>query len=371
MSIDFMALAKEKSASAGNNNNNYFTLADGETKIIRFLTGLESYQVVKHDCCDVLMDTRSALWEAADMGGAPVTCPQCGQPLSREHIVYERPGVLGAGMHKFVPCANGQHGTFVCLGSPDNSLAGWVPAAPNGAGMYPCPICSSPQNQGERGPKPPAFRLFGVVVEREAEEEVVVVNGVPTTVVKGIKDVMEAGDDGVLRPKVSIVDMGHKSFWSKFDNALQDRNISIACFDWKVSRVGSKFDTTYDVQRMNVDAPQIIDMRAYEQFMPDIEGMLKRMGDPGYYYKKGWPVQGYTPQPEDMPQPAQQTQPAYAPQQPAQVPQQFQAHAAQPVPAQPAYAPQPMTGQPTPQPVPMPPNVAGANDWSVVAGQQM
>lgn len=371
MNLSPIEIAKQIAArQQGGGQSRFFSLQDGESKVVRFLTGLEASYVVSHGCGVSMIDIPKRAWDEAESVGAAVNCPQCGQPLTRENIDFERPSVEGVHMHRFVQTSDPNvKGNFACLGSVENAMLGITEATPDGQPMYQCPICSSPQNLNKNGqPKKPSYRLYAVAVERDVKQEVRVINGLNTPVTVGVQDVYETEDDGQTHPRVVIVEMGWKGFWSKVAAYGFD---SICYYDWRVTRMGSGLDTTYEVQPMNPEKPDVVDMRQYQQWMPDVRAMLQGLASPDYYVKKGWSVPGYVGQSaapgasaaqgmvqqaaQQYAQPAPQVSPA------VQEPQGYQqAPQGYPQAAQ-GYqqAPQGYQQQPT----------GGMNGWDVVAGQ--
>lgn len=326
----------------GGSTSSWFSIKDGETKYLRFLTAADEMYVVTHSCGATNIDVLKKVWSEHESAGKQVPCPQCGQPLSRENIVFERPAIWGAFMHRFVQTNDpNKKANFVCLGSKDNAMFGNVPSNPDGqTPMYQCPICSHPSNINDKGkPKQPSYRLYGVAVEREVKMETRTINGLPTPVVVGVEDVMVTDENGVTHPNVVIVDMGWKGFWSKVVTRFPDPSQSICYYDWRVTRSGSSLDTTYSVDPVNIESPNTVDMSAYAEYIPNIKSMLSNLGDPEHYVKNGWGVVGYVQNQE----PHQQAQAS------------IQSAAQQAV-------PMPQVQQQVQQPV-------ATTGWDVVAGQ--
>lgn len=315
--------------SGGGGNIVRFKLDDGETKTLRFLNGLVDYDVISHSCGANLIELRSADVEAARAAGQPVLCPACGQPLSEGDFQYKRPSMLAADVYSFIETVNGRR-TFLSLDSSLNAKGGLVPNN-NGEPMYHHPDVA--KQKGDKGFRRPGLRGYAVAVEREVAYEEVMVNGIPTRKAVGVVDKMVQGDDGKEHPSIVMVDMPFRNFWMKVGAALGDNgySTSICYYDWTISRTGSRLDTNYDIRAINLEAPTVVDMRQYEEWMPDIRHFLEAIGNPEYFAKNGIPVAGYVPQTQDgavaqaqaQPQPVAQGYPAQQmpPQPPMGVPQ--------------------------------------------------
>lgn len=345
MSAVEMARQRAEGAQAGGGGNaQFFSLQEGESTILRFLTGMVPTYIVSHQCGLSMVDIKKDVFEECRSAGVPVRCPGCGQPLSESDIVGERGEVLGAEVHNFFPTNEADKRTsFTCIGSKSNASFGYVPNV-NGVPMYQCPACASQHNLNKQTGKPrtPAFRLYGVAVERQARMETQMVNGIPTPVIKDIQDVVVEAD-GIQQPKVVIVNMSWTNFWSKLAAFSPDYSQSICNYDWRVTRIGNGLNTTYDCVKVS-DMPTSYDLAAYAAYMPDVKGIISNMGQPDYYEKKGYHVPGYTP------------------------PEQEQAHNAAGV-AQAAVM-QAVQQYSMPAAQPAPPMQTGAdNDWSVIQNQ--
>ena len=296
-----MAKKDYEQKGGGSGKTKWFSLGDGESKIIRILNGLVPYVAVGHSCTDMIYDLKASDVEAARAAGRPVVCPNCGQPLGEQDFLFERPPVLSADEHRYFLTPSGQHRSFVCLSSKSNATMGIIPTDQTGSPLHQCPVCSHPNNRNAKGAsKRPSFRLFAVAVEREAETQNVKQNGFVTPMVTGVKDKI---DPETGEPSVVIVDMGFKAFWQKIDMLMgsPDYSMSISYFDFKVTRYGSGLDTTYDVVRVGDGTPTKCDIRQYESIMPDIKGFLQAIGNPQYYVDNGFAVPGFTPsQPQEQ-----------------------------------------------------------------------
>lgn len=349
LNINPIDIARQKSERQGGGGNaQFFSLQEGESTILRFLTGMVPTYMVRHDC-GLNTEMKKELFEEARVAGAAVSCPGCGQPLVEANIVGERDGVLVADVHNYFPTSDAdKRTTFVCLASRSNAMFGHVPADADGNPMYQCPACSCQfnRNKDTGKPKAPGMRVYGVAVERVGITSTEMVNGIPTPVVKDVRDVM-VEDGGKTHPKVVIVNMSYSNFWSKVQSFDPTYTASICNYDWRVTRIGSGLSTTYDVQPLDTMHPTMVDMSAYAEWMPDVAGLIKGMGDPEYYVKRGYAVPGYVSQGNE--------------------PQQTVAGAAAQAIQQAAF------GQPaqqvSPQPMPQQIQQGGGSDWSFVQNQ--
>ena len=319
LNLDPIAIAMQQSQRTGGASSSFFSIAENETKFLRFLTSLQPTKVVSHSCGANLIDIEVKKWDEAISAGQPMLCPQCGQPLSESDIVAERPGVEGVYMHRFVQTSDPQKkANFTCLGNNENALFGYVPSN-GGVPTYQCPICAHPSNLNDKGqPKKPSYRLLGIAIEREIEQEVQNINGIPTPVMKGAKDVIIKGEDGVEHPSIVIVDMSWSIFWQQIATRFQDGQ-SITYYDWRITRTGSSLSTSYTCDPINIESPSPTDIRQYLQYMPDIKERLQYTGKPEYYVENGWQVAGFIPQADTAPaQAVANIQQAAAPVQPVQ-----------------------------------------------------
>lgn len=358
MNMSPVEMAKKRAEQQSSSSNaSFLSLKEGESVILRFLTGMVPYYIVNHSCGIALADIKKEKFDEAAVAGTVVTCPGCGAPLTDADIVAARPEVLGAELHTYFPTAeDGGHTTFTCLGSEANAMYGFVPADEGGNPLYRCPACSAKANMDKNGnPKRPSFRLYGVAVQRDGVMETEIVNGVPKPVMRGLRDIT-VEDGGMVKPKLLIVNMGWNNFWSKLAMMDQTYQNSICMYDWRVTRIGSGMQTTYDIAKVT-DDPMPVDYRQYEQFMPDVKGMISSMGQPSFYVKKGYAVAGYVP---EQPQ-AANTAASAAQQMMAQAVPQYQQQYQQPM--------QQYGYQPMPQQMPQQVQSEQGHEWSVVQGQ--
>lgn len=295
------AAAKQKAqeSAAGGGGINFFNLKDGESKTVRFLDGLKPTVVVSHSCGLEMLDIDAAQWHASKDSGTPYLCPNCGQPLTDDDVLYERPSVFVAEMHNYVACADGNRGKFVCLGSKLNADMGIIPTDNDGFPLHECPVCSHPSNRNSKGnPKRPVTRIMALAVEMEVTYEQRQVNGRVQQVPAGVVDVID--DDG--KPRIVLIDMGYNNFWSGIEAAVGGMDgEAITDYIWRITRIGGGTDTKYDAQKVNPTNPMGVDRRIYEaNGLPSIKDYLASMGKPERYAEKGFPVAGTQ-------QPSQQT----------------------------------------------------------------
>ena len=303
----FLYAQQQAESYSSGGSIDFFKINDGESKTLRFLNGLVDYVVVKHDACgQTPIDIRKSAVEEARSAGKPVLCPNCGQPLSSNDFLYERPGVIGAEVHSYVSTPQGRR-TFMCLSSAENAAQGIVPVNDDGTPKYTCPIDDSPLNKDQKGnSRGHSNQLYGLAVEREIEYVQENKNGRLISRINAIKDVMVTDDNGETHPKIVLIQRGFKSFWSKIYAALAspDFTNSVCDYDWVVTRMGTKFDTSYNIT-MASQNPVYVDMQQYKQWMPDIVKYLSSMGRPEYFTKYGFKVQGFNSVEKTAPQPAQ------------------------------------------------------------------
>lgn len=343
-------LAAQKGGQGG--SVDFFKLGEGETKTIRFLTALVPMYQISHEACGANhIDIKAYDFDEAEKNGQPFACPNCGQPLTRENIIYTRPEVLSFENHGFVQGADGKRRSYLCLGSEMNAAFDLVENI-NGQPKYDCPICKATE-------KHPSTRCYGIAVERKVITEMKRnEQGLEAPVVTGIEDVIFTDDDGVTRPRVVVVDMPYARFWSQLMNFSEDFSRSIAYYDWTVSRIGTSTQTQYIVQCANEAAPSGLDMDLYKDYMPNLKSFLQAMGSPKRFVENGWFVEGYTPAPTEQNQ-------ATGVEAAQQVFQQATQPAAQPQMTQPAQQ------QATPQAqAPMQPTMPAAqNNWGDIQAQ--
>lgn len=308
---DPLARARQQAQGGGSRSGraSFFRIDDGESKGLRFMTGTRPAKVVNHACGLRNYEIDLESWDAAKSSGGMV-CPKCGQPITDGDVVGDRPSVVMAFAHRFVPTSEpGRRANFVCIGDPDNAANGLVPANPDGSPKYSCPICEMNRKKDGSNRRGVTCRIIGAAVERKIDVNMVPNEmGIPVPTVVGANDVMETDDEGNVKPKMVIVDMGYQSFWGKLDAIADPKTTSLAYYDWSVSRVGSGLETQYQVQLVGaLDKPDPVDFEKYARDIPDLEAVFKAQGTPQHYIDNGFPIVGY------VPEGAQQAQPQQAP----------------------------------------------------------
>lgn len=307
---DFNPFARMQELSQQNSGNRsnmqFFNIKAGERTTLRFLNGLTTYVIVQHKACGAQpVEIEKAAWDEAIAAGQPLTCPSCGQPLAASDILYERPALILAAVHSYIPDpTSGRPMEFVCLSNPDNAKQGLVPTDDAGNPLYTCPIDNAPCNKNERGSQKRAGeRGFALAIERECQMD-------QMGNITRVADKMVTEDDGTTHPRIVLVEQGYKNFWSKLYAALSRWGFakSICSYDWDVQRLGAGTATDYNLMMLTgVDAPSYVDMNQYAKWMPDLKRFVSAKGSPSYYASHGYPVPGYV---------APQKQPSTAPLQP-------------------------------------------------------
>lgn len=294
-------MAKQQSNSGNYTKSAYFKVGDGETKIIRLLTGFSKTYIVGHKCGVQNLDFDKEEFDRAMQLGQPIACPVCGEPLTAQDIIGERPMIEGAYIHGFVQTSDPQKkANFVCLSHKGN-IAGEFIENIGGEPKYDCPVCHMVDTKGKE--LRPSLKLYGIAVERKPIYDTKTVNGIPVKQIVGTEDIMVADDDGNMHPSVVVVNLPYKSFWSVLYDFQQRSGLLPVYFDWEISRVGSGLETVYTVRPLRQDEPEPISLEPYRELLPDIRGMLCGMGKPEYYTKNGIAVQGYVPESDPSPAP--------------------------------------------------------------------
>ena len=336
-----MERAMQSPPSWGSNDGfSFFNIKDGESKYVRFLYGPYPVVVVSHKCGLPLTEIRQRDWDAQTDAGQPHLCPMCGDPLSENDVAYHRPAIPTAMVHRYQQVADqnnsDKRSNFVCLSHSENVKAGLVISAD-------CPICHGRDDNKDTRARE---RYYCPLLERDIQfGGMMYPDGVTRHGALAIPtDVLENGI-----PKIAVWDGGfHKSI---YETVLTAAGLpeNWCLYDYKVTRTGKGIDTVYTIQRIDILGEQgttaiAIDLRNYEQYMPDIQGYLKNIGTHQFYASKGYPVAGYVPPPATpstaTTQFAQQVQQMGLPQQPVPQPQQ---------PAAQSFIPVPQIAQPQPQ----------------------
>lgn len=157
-------------------------------------------------------------------------------------------------VHEMVPTHDGKQKGFICRQEFGEQ----------------CELCDGEVKRREKG--------YGIAVWREEVRE--------GGKIVGYQDVTEEEEkDGKTKtvPWVGIVAQGPKNFWSMLD-AAYDKYGSIRERDFELMRKGKSTDTQYHMFPIDpIEIPNI-DER-YKNYLPDLEGMLGRMGSAEYYDK--------------------------------------------------------------------------------------
>lgn len=306
------ALETAKQQSNSNSNSKkvpYLKIGENETVTVRFLTTFQEqiiYNCPDENCTCKNAEIDKKTWEDYKAAGNTPTCPICGKPITDECIVAERPAIIPAWLHNSVQLfdESGQKSwrTFLCLAnSPEHMDA-------NGNPLYPCPICSQVDNNGNF--KKASLRLTGVAVMRKklVQEEITNV-GQKIQKVVGVEDEMITDENGNEVPKIVIVQMSPYNFW----NALQpiDKSRPIQFYDFDITRTGGGLSTSYLFNQVgNSEVGEPIDFLKYKDLIPDVESILCAIGHPKFYVKNGLQVQGYVDdQQQQNTVPSQQSHP--------------------------------------------------------------
>lgn len=370
--------ARTAATSGGNGGGDFkfFSLKDGETAVVRFLTGMDDMHIYNHNC-------GLTNWEIGDfhrtqlLATGQFVCPNCKQPFAETDFVATRPAVIRIKQHDFVTSpADGTKRTFVCLKQ---------------SGL-PCPICAVPQKMDEKKGKMVdtfriAERMYGAAVVRKVVKGTRMESGVMIPVIESVENELitvkdENGAD-VIRPNVVLLAMGYGNFWEAVGSVHDQLQASMAGgisqFDFEITRIGSGLDTKYTIAKLsNIPTPE--PWEAHAPLIPSIPEYLERIGSVEYYTKHGWlnPDGTFAAASAPAPAPAQQqygqqyVAPAPMPQYaPAPAPQYAPAPAPAPATAPQAYAtPVPQYAAPAPAPQPAPAPVQYAAPAPAVAPQQ-
>lgn len=271
----------------------YFKIGAGETKYLRFISAAVPTCVVSCSCGLTFDEPKSTVGSAK--------CPSCGRKVTDDEVIYVRPPVEFARMHKWVEYVtpdgkHSGHSSFVCLEDSDNVALGLVPTEDGVRPLYRCPVCSSAANLAKRDDgtvysRRASLRGIAIAVERDVKVETTFdrVTGARGTVVTEASDVLD--EDG--KPRVVIVDMPKSTFWD-FVCGGGDYSMSIGCLEWAVTKIGSGTTTKYSITP--VGDYKSWDPRPYEPQVADIHKRLLSMASPERYCKLGYQVAGFSSQ---------------------------------------------------------------------------
>lgn len=191
-------------------------------------------------------------------------------------------------VHEFVQSHDGRKRSYVCRENFNDE----------------CELCKRPF--GSKQP-PETMRRevgYGVVVLREPKftldpetnRQVRVYAGSAENSYPEHRDaVVEYEQDGKMEkaPHVAIINQGIK-FWGQIavhSSRMEAQGISLYDRDFEIIRMGKGTQTTYSV--IPAYGTAINDLGKYNPFLPDVEGLLRRMGSQEYYdrYLHGIEVQ--------------------------------------------------------------------------------
>lgn len=186
--------------------------------------------------------------------------------------------IIFVDIHEFVQSHDGKKRSYVCRENFGDE----------------CELCARPF--GSKQP-PETMRRevgYGVVVLREPKyikdpetgRNVREFGGSPENPYPLHRDaVVEYELDGkmVKAPYVAIINQGIR-FWGQIavhSSRMDNQGISLPDRDFEIIRMGKGTQTTYSV--IPAYGTAINDLGKYNQYLPDIEGLLRRMGSQEYY----------------------------------------------------------------------------------------
>lgn len=295
--------ARQKASQSFDSSFSFASWKDGETKIVRFLHGMDNMFIFKHECgADNFEMGATAVNETTNSGQA-VLCPVCEKPLNVSpaeeggDIIALRPGIIGVPTHSAISPKDGVRRTFVCLDGTE----------------YDCPICKIINPEKNKQQYPARNLYYGSAVVREGKEEKVVVSGIPTLKIVGVEDSYRTTDGGDKVLDVILLSQSWGNFWSVLDNVMMNQG-SVAYYDFLVTRHGQKLDTKFHFEKLQSE-PTPVPFSQYADAVPDVTGFLDNsLGHPSYYEKHGFPVVGYVAEKEEAePKPEQQSLPVQEP----------------------------------------------------------
>jgi len=186
--------------------------------------------------------------------------------------------IIFVDIHEFIQSHDGKKRSYVCRENFGEE----------------CELCARPF--GSKQP-PEAMRRevgYGVVVLREPKftkdpetgRNVRVFAGSEENPYPEHRDAVveyELDDKMVKAPYVAIINQGIR-FWGQIavhSSRMDNQGISLPDRDFEIIRMGKGTQTTYSV--IPAYGVAINDLGKYNQYLPDIEGLLKRMGSQEYY----------------------------------------------------------------------------------------
>jgi len=186
--------------------------------------------------------------------------------------------IIFVDVHEFIQSHDGKKRSYVCR---------------ENFGVE-CELCKRPFGSKQ---KPEAMRRevgYGVVVLREPKftndpetgRNVRVFGGSPENPYPEHRDaVVDYEVDGKMEkaPYVAIINQGIK-FWGQIavhSSRMENQGISLPDRDFEIIRMGKGTQTTYSV--IPAYGTAINNLGKYNQYLPDVEGLLKRMGSQEYY----------------------------------------------------------------------------------------
>ena len=168
--------------------------------------------------------------------------------------------ILVVAVHSMVDTHDGKKANFVCRSVFD----------------APCELCAADVYKRDAG--------YGIAVVRQPVYDTV--DGANKIV--GYEDQVVEYDDetpqGIVKkrkPVVGIVNQSMRNFWNTL-TLVHEKYGSFKDFDMEIVRQGKTTDTTYVSFPLPVKPIENIDER-YENFIPDLEGFLTRIGSQEYY----------------------------------------------------------------------------------------
>jgi len=186
--------------------------------------------------------------------------------------------IIFVDIHEFVQSHDGKKRSYVCRETFSSE----------------CELCNRPL--GSKQP-PETMRRevgYGVVVVREPKFTKDPETGRNVRVMAGPEEnpypehrdaVVEYEDDGkpAKAPYVAIINQGIR-FWGQIavhSSRLDNQGLSLTDRDFEIIRMGKGTQTTYSV--IPAYGVAINDLGKYNPYLPDVEGLIRRMGSQEYY----------------------------------------------------------------------------------------